>query len=252
MARIIGGQGKGRRLKAPKGLATRPTGARVRQTLFDILAPRLPGCRFLDAFAGAGAVGLEALSRGAARAVFVDSDPEAVDAIRANLALTGLADRAMARLRGREFGYVTQFLAAPPRTGPLEVVAGAARRRGLDQAAALDAAAEALRRLNLEEALWDVDCSLLSGGERQRVNLAAGTVSPPRLLLLDEPFSALDPANREAAVDLVASLAGRAVAVLAVFHDLDAMRRLASRVVLLRDGRIAREGTPDQMAEALR
>jgi alpha-D-ribose 1-methylphosphonate 5-triphosphate synthase subunit PhnL len=166
--------------------------------------------------------------------------------------LTGLADRAMARLRGREFGYVTQFLAAPPRTGPLEVVAGAARRRGLDRAAALDAAAEALRRLNLEEALWDVDCSLLSGGERQRVNLAAGTVSPPRLLLLDEPFSALDPANREAAVDLVASLAGRAVAVLAVFHDLDAMRRLASRVVLLRDGRIAREGTPDQMAEALR
>jgi alpha-D-ribose 1-methylphosphonate 5-triphosphate synthase subunit PhnL len=132
------------------------------------------------------------------------------------------------------------------------VVAGAARRRGLDRAATLDAAAEALRRLNLEEALWDVDCSLLSGGERQRVNLAAGTVSPPRLLLLDEPFSALDPANREAAVDLVASLAGRAVAVLAVFHDLDAMRRLASRVVLLRDGRIAREGTPDQMAEALR
>jgi alpha-D-ribose 1-methylphosphonate 5-triphosphate synthase subunit PhnL len=166
--------------------------------------------------------------------------------------LTGLADRAMARLRGREFGYVTQFLAAPPRTGPLEVVAGAARRRGLDRAAALDAAAEALRRLNLEEALWDVDCSLLSGGERQRVNLAAGTVSPPRLLLLDEPFSALDPANREAAVDLVASLAARAVAVLAVFHDLDAMRRLASRVVLLRDGQIAREGSPEQMAEALR
>ena len=173
------------------------------------------------------------------------TDPDSVE-------LTGLADRAMARLRGREFGYVTQFLAAPPRTGPLEVVAGAARRRGLDRVAALDAAAEALSRLNLEEALWDVDCSLLSGGERQRVNLAAGTVSPPRLLLLDEPFSALDPANREAAVDLVASLAGRSVAVLAVFHDLDAMRRLASRVVLLRDGRIAREGTPDQMAEALR
>jgi len=86
MARIIGGQGKGRRLKAPRGQATRPTGARVRQTLFDILAPRLPGCRFLDAFAGAGAVGLEALSRGAAVVVLVDSGAPAVAAMRANAA----------------------------------------------------------------------------------------------------------------------------------------------------------------------
>ena len=86
MARIIGGAGKGRRLKAPKGLATRPTGARVRQTLFDILAPWLPGCRFLDAFAGAGAVGLEALSRGAAVVVLVDVAADAVAAIRANAA----------------------------------------------------------------------------------------------------------------------------------------------------------------------
>jgi 16S rRNA (guanine(966)-N(2))-methyltransferase RsmD len=87
MSRIIGGQGKGRRLKAPKGTATRPTGARVRQTLFDILAPRLPGCRFLDAFAGSGAVGLEALSRGAARVVLVDSDREAAVAIEHNVRL---------------------------------------------------------------------------------------------------------------------------------------------------------------------
>jgi 16S rRNA (guanine966-N2)-methyltransferase len=86
MARIIGGEGKGRRLKAPKGLATRPTGARVLQTLFDILAPWLPGCRFLDAFAGAGAVGLEALSRGAAVVVLVDVAADAVAAIRANAA----------------------------------------------------------------------------------------------------------------------------------------------------------------------
>ena len=84
MARIIGGEGKGRRLKAPRGLDTRPTAARVRQTLFDILAARLPGCRFLDAFAGSGAVGLEALSRGAALVVFVESAPGAVAALRAN------------------------------------------------------------------------------------------------------------------------------------------------------------------------
>lgn len=87
MARIIGGSGKGRRLKFPSGDATRPTGARVRQTLFDILAPLIPGCRFLDAFAGGGGVGLEALSRGARRVVMVDASRAAVEAVKANLAL---------------------------------------------------------------------------------------------------------------------------------------------------------------------
>jgi alpha-D-ribose 1-methylphosphonate 5-triphosphate synthase subunit PhnL len=204
------------------------------------------------ALAGASGAGKSSLLRCVHRSYLPDSGSVRLLAEAGSdpVELTSLDDRAMARLRGREFGYVTQFLAAPPRTGPLEVVAGAAGRRGLDRAGAVEAAAGALRRLNLEEALWDVDCSLLSGGERQRVNLAAGTVCPPRLLLLDEPFSALDPANREAALQLVASLATQGVAVLAVFHELDAMRRLASRVVLLRDGRIAGEGAPEQMAEA--
>ncbi len=89
MTRIIGGQAKGRRLAAPKGAGTRPTGARVKQTLFDILAPTLPGCRFLDAFAGAGGIGLEALSRGAERVVFVERGRPAVATIRANLKTLG-------------------------------------------------------------------------------------------------------------------------------------------------------------------
>lgn len=85
MSRIIGGAGKGRRLKTAAGTATRPTGARVRQSLFDILADRIPGCRFLDAFAGSGGVALEALSRGAARVVLVDQSAAAVEAARHNL-----------------------------------------------------------------------------------------------------------------------------------------------------------------------
>ena len=85
MTRIIGGRGKGRRLKTPSGLETRPTGARVRQTLFDILAPRLAGCRFLDAFAGSGAVGLEALSRGASAVTLIERAAAAVAAIRENV-----------------------------------------------------------------------------------------------------------------------------------------------------------------------
>ncbi len=84
VSRIIGGAGKGRRLKTAGGDVTRPTGARVRQSLFDILAPRIPGCRFLDAFAGGGGVGLEALSRGAARVVLIDRSASAVEAAREN------------------------------------------------------------------------------------------------------------------------------------------------------------------------
>lgn len=96
--RIIGGAGKGRRLKTARGETTRPTGARVRQTLFDILADRIPGCRFLDAPAGSGGVGLEALSRGAARVVLVDRSGPAVEALRANAALlSGAGGRADVR-----------------------------------------------------------------------------------------------------------------------------------------------------------
>jgi 16S rRNA (guanine966-N2)-methyltransferase len=93
MSRIIGGTGKGRRLKTAAGDKTRPTGARVRQSLFDILAPLVPGCRFLDAFAGNGSVGLEALSRGAATVVLVDRDAGAVAAAQENA-------RALARSGG--------------------------------------------------------------------------------------------------------------------------------------------------------
>ena len=202
------------------------------------------------ALAGPSGAGKSSLLRCVHRTYLPDAGTVTLHREEGPVELTALPDRALARLRARELGYVSQFLAAPPRTGPLELVAAAARRRGLDRTAAADAAAAALHRLALDEALWDVDCGVLSGGERQRVNLAAATVRPPRLLLLDEPVSALDPANRERALELIASLSGAGVAVLAVFHDADAMRALATRVVELRDGRIAAEGTPAQVLGA--
>ena len=142
MARIIGGQGKGRRLKAPKGLATRPTGARVRQTLFDILAPWLPGCRFLDAFAGAGAVGLEALSRGAALVVLVDAAADAVAAMRTNasmLANTGGRVRivrqdarmALAAFADAQERFDVVYLDPPYQSDVYEASLEQAGRRGL-------------------------------------------------------------------------------------------------------------------------
>lgn len=167
------------------------------------------------------------------------------------VALTDVSDQEMAALRGREVGYVSQFLHAQPRRSPFEIVTRAAMQRGMARDDAREAAAAALRRLRLDEVLWDVYASVLSGGERQRVNLAAGTVSPPQLLLVDEPVSALDPENRDAALDLIAELTERGVAVLAVFHDIGAMARLATRVVLMLDGRVDRSGPPEQILPEL-
>ncbi|MGV9386375.1 ATP-binding cassette domain-containing protein [Nonomuraea sp. NPDC003707] len=158
--------------------------------------------------------------------------------------LAALPDAQVADLRGRELGYVSQFLRAEPRRAVLDVVARAGAARGLDLDAARDAAAAALRRLGIEERLWAMHTTVLSGGQKQRVNLAAGTISPPRLLLLDEPVSALDPVNREAVLSMIADLTGAGVAVLSVFHDLDAIERLATRVVVLKDGRVAADGPP--------
>jgi 16S rRNA (guanine966-N2)-methyltransferase len=87
--RVIAGAYKGRRLHAPAGISTRPTGDRVREALFSILGP-LDGERVLDLYAGSGALGIEALSRGAGEAVFVDSDQRAVAAIRRNLDAIGV------------------------------------------------------------------------------------------------------------------------------------------------------------------
>jgi 16S rRNA (guanine966-N2)-methyltransferase len=83
--RIIAGKYRGRRLKNPPSLQTRPTSDRLRETLFNILAPRIKGVRFLDLCAGSGAVGIEALSRGAAHTTFVDQSRRMCALIEANL-----------------------------------------------------------------------------------------------------------------------------------------------------------------------
>lgn len=91
--RIIAGEFKGRRLKTPDWDGLRPTSDKLRETLFNVLAPRLAGARVLDAFAGTGAVGLESLSRGAAHVVFIEHDRRAVGLIAANAALCGVENR---------------------------------------------------------------------------------------------------------------------------------------------------------------
>jgi 16S rRNA (guanine966-N2)-methyltransferase len=88
--RIIAGLLRSRTLQAPPGLATRPTSDRLRETLFNVLAPRIEGAAFLDLYAGSGAVGMEALSRGAGHVSFVERAPAAVSVLRGNLERLGL------------------------------------------------------------------------------------------------------------------------------------------------------------------
>ena len=93
--RVIGGRSRGRRLAAKLPAAVRPTSDRVRESIFDILGSRggVEGLTVVDLFCGSGALGLEALSRGAASATFVDQDPGALDAVRTNLMAVGLGDQ---------------------------------------------------------------------------------------------------------------------------------------------------------------
>lgn len=92
--RVIAGTAKGRRLRMVRGGSTRPVRDQVKEALFNMLAPRVEGAAFLDLFAGTGSVGIEALSRGAARATFVESHPTAIETIRQNLAIAELSVRA--------------------------------------------------------------------------------------------------------------------------------------------------------------
>jgi 16S rRNA (guanine966-N2)-methyltransferase len=116
--RIIGGEFRSRRLKSLQGNALRPTPDRLREALFNVLATRVAGCTFLDAYAGCGAVGIEALSRGAARAIFVEKHRPAANLIEANLQALGaqararvICGRALAHLERLEAGIV--FLDPP-------------------------------------------------------------------------------------------------------------------------------------------
>lgn len=103
--RVVGGEARGRRLKTPKTEGTRPIMDRVKTALFDILSWRVEDARFLDLFAGTGSVGIEALSRGAASATFVELDQAVLQIVRENLAITRLAQRAET-LRADAFAYL--------------------------------------------------------------------------------------------------------------------------------------------------
>lgn len=93
--RVIAGSARRLLLKTPEGMETRPTTDRIKETLFNMLMPHLPGAVFIDFFSGSGGIGIEALSRGAQKAYFVENSPKAVACITDNVAHTHLTDKAV-------------------------------------------------------------------------------------------------------------------------------------------------------------
>jgi 16S rRNA (guanine(966)-N(2))-methyltransferase RsmD len=188
--RIIAGSYRSRTLAAPTGLATRPTSDRLRETLFNVLAPRIEGAAFLDLYAGSGAVGIEALSRGAARVEFVERAPAALLALKANLAKLGVTTGF--RIHNRSVGGFLRLLKAgeefdivfldPPYDAAREYAATLGLLGG-DSVGVLASGALVIAEHRRKEKLQDqygelTRTRLLEQGDAALSFYAAGAVSP--------------------------------------------------------------------------
>ena len=136
-------------------------------------------------------------------------------------------------LREQEIGFVTQFLHTLPRQSTEDVVAMPLIKQGVSRNTALNKAREILAQLSLPERLWAVSPATFSGGEKQRVNLARGLLAQPRLLLLDEPTASLDAKTTERVIELINNLKKTGTAMIAIFHDMALVNKLADEVVEL-------------------
>lgn len=174
--RILAGRFRGRALLVPQGRVTRPVRALVRRSLFDSLQPELEGAAWLDLYAGSGAFGLEALSRGAAHATFVESGPEGIRCLRETLARFGLAPPEALLLTARLPDLLLR--PPPPQAGPFDFVS-------LDPPFAVMRDGDELRRL------------VTALGEAGR----SGWFRPGCLLAWEEPADAADPVPEQFSVE---------------------------------------------------
>jgi 16S rRNA (guanine(966)-N(2))-methyltransferase RsmD len=121
--RIIAGKYRGRNLKSPPSLEVRPTSDRLRETLFNVLAPRIEDARFLDLCAGSGAVGIEALSRGATHATFVDRSRKMCELVKSNIDLCRIERSESEVVQVEALDYLRRFIAKQPDSGkPWDIV----------------------------------------------------------------------------------------------------------------------------------
>jgi 16S rRNA (guanine966-N2)-methyltransferase len=118
--RIIAGKFRGRKLKSPPSLETRPTSDRLRETLFNVLTPRIEGARFLDLCAGTGAVGIEALSRGAEHVTFVDQSRKMCELIEANVEALTIDEEEIQVVTAEATGFLRRY--AKKRAQPFDII----------------------------------------------------------------------------------------------------------------------------------
>ena len=134
-------------------------------------------------------------------------------------------------VRRRTIGFVSQFLRVIPRVATLDLVMEPLRRLGVDPVVAQERAESLLERLAIPRRLWALPPATFSGGEQQRVNIARGLVVEHPILLLDEPTAALDAANCNAVVELIAEARQRGTAIVGIFHDAAVREAVATRAV---------------------
>jgi alpha-D-ribose 1-methylphosphonate 5-triphosphate synthase subunit PhnL len=147
------------------------------------------------------------------------------------LDITQAEPREILALRRETLGYVSQFLRVVPRVPTLEVVAEPLLALGRPEEEALARARHLLTRLRIPETLWSLSPTTFSGGEQQRVNIARGFAHAYPALLLDEPTASLDATNRETVLTLIEEAKANGAAIVGIFHDIEARRRVADREI---------------------
>lgn len=160
------------------------------------------------------------------RILYGDKDGKVIDLAKAS-------EHRILQLRHRDIGFVTQFLHCLPRKSALDITIQPLLVRGVNQTDALHRGREILAQLQVPERLWGVPPATFSGGEKQRINLARGLIARPRLLLLDEPTSSLDPVTTQSVMALIKIIKQEGVGILAIFHHPELVRQLADHTVEL-------------------
>ena len=209
--RIIAGEAKNRIIKTRKGFDTRPTLESVKESLFSIITPYIEGSVFLDLFSGSGSISLEAISRGAKRAVMIEKDGEALKYIIENIDNLGFSDRCRAykndviraiEILGRKnekFDII--FMDPPYQDNVTKKVL-----KAIEQVGMLD--------------FKDRQISELSGGQQQRTFIARALVQEADIYLMDEPFQGVDSTTEKSIVDILKKLKSDGKTLLVVHHDL--------------------------------
>lgn len=149
---------------------------------------------------------------------------------RSNIDISNASESEILNLRKSEIGYVSQFLQILPRVSAVDVVSEQLIFKGEGEEVSREKAKELLAYLSIREELFDLSPLTFSGGEQQRVNIAKGIIAPKSLLLLDEPTASLDKTNTMKVVEKLKDLKKQGVAMVGIFHDLEAMKIISDRI----------------------